>query len=105
VRSCSPSGSAVSRPTSSRKPWLLYHGVPSTRPWAWWNLEEHPPRAERETEAEYLTRHDLWLPGERQQFATAGMQIERPPEIASRNAQIELYWFLSNADEVNPTGY
>jgi hypothetical protein len=23
-------------------------------------------------------RHDLWLPGERQQFATAGMQIEAP---------------------------
>jgi hypothetical protein len=37
-----------------------------------------------------LARHDLWLPGERQQFATAGIIARRPPdEIASRNAQIE----------------
>src|SRR6266511_4069191 len=40
------------------------------------HLEDHPPRADGETEAEYLTRCDLWLPGERQQFATAEMQIE-----------------------------
>jgi hypothetical protein len=62
----------------NRKPWLQYWGAPGTRPWAWWNLEDHPPRAEGETEAEYLTRHDLWLPGECQQFATAEMQIEAP---------------------------
>jgi hypothetical protein len=62
----------------NRKGWLLYYGAPGTRPWAWWHVEDHPPRAEGETEAEYLTRHDLWLPGERQQFAMAGMQIEAP---------------------------
>jgi hypothetical protein len=67
----------------NRKPWLLYYGAPGTRPWAWWRLEEHPPRGAGETEAEYLTRHDLWLPGERQQFATAGMQIGRPPDEKS----------------------
>jgi hypothetical protein len=47
-------------------PWLLYYGKPGTRPWAWWHLEDHPPRAAGETEADYLTRHDLWLPGERE---------------------------------------
>jgi hypothetical protein len=62
----------------NRKGWLLYYGAPGTRPWAWWHLEDHPPRAQGETEAEYLTRHDLWLRGERQQFATAEMQIEAP---------------------------
>ena len=62
----------------NRKPWLLYYGARGTRPWAWWHLEDHPPRVEAEPEAEYLTRHDLWLPGERQQFATAEMQIEAP---------------------------
>jgi hypothetical protein len=62
----------------NRKGWLYYEGAPGTRPWAWWNLEDHPPRAEGETEAEHLTRHDVWLPGERQQFAMAGMQIEAP---------------------------
>jgi hypothetical protein len=61
---------------SEQKRWLAYSGAPGTRPWAWWNLEHHPLRAEGETEAEYLTRHDLWLSGERQQFARAGMQIE-----------------------------
>ena len=62
----------------NRKGWLLYYGASGTRPWAWWNLEDHPPRAAGEAEAEYLTRHDLWLPGERQQFATAAMEIEAP---------------------------
>jgi hypothetical protein len=62
----------------NRKGWLSYEGAPGTRPWAWWHLEDHPPRAEGEAEAEYLTRHDLWLPGERQQFATAGTQSEAP---------------------------
>jgi hypothetical protein len=46
---------------------------PST--WAWWHLEDHPPRAAGETEAEYLTRHDLWLPGECQRFAKAGLAV------------------------------
>jgi hypothetical protein len=93
----------------NRKGWLLYYGAPGTRPWAGWHLEDHPPRAQGETEAEYLTRHDLWLRGERQQFATVECRSRRPPdEIASRNAQIEsplsganlktftrseLYWF------------
>jgi hypothetical protein len=34
----------------NRKGWLLYYGAPGTRPWAWWHLEEHPPRAEGEAE-------------------------------------------------------
>jgi hypothetical protein len=54
----------------NRKPWLLYYGAPGTRPWAWWRLEGHPPREPGETEAAYLTKHDLWLPGEEQLFAT-----------------------------------
>jgi hypothetical protein len=53
------------------KPWLLFHGAPGTRPWGWWCLESHPPIGEDETENEYLTRHDLWLPGERELFAAA----------------------------------
>jgi hypothetical protein len=52
----------------NRKPWLLYCGAPGTRPWAWWALEDHPPRAEGETEADYLTRHELWLPRELEQL-------------------------------------
>jgi hypothetical protein len=62
----------------NRKGWLSYKGAPGTRPWAWWNLEDHPPRAAGETEAEYLSRLELWLPGERQQFATARTQSEAP---------------------------
>jgi hypothetical protein len=51
---------------SNNKPWLQYRGAPGTRPWAWWHLESHPPRERGESEAAYLTRHDLWLPGERE---------------------------------------
>jgi hypothetical protein len=59
----------------NRKPWLWYGGAPGTRPWAWWHLESHPPRASGEGEAAYLTRHDLWLPRERQGFAKAGLAV------------------------------
>jgi hypothetical protein len=31
-------------------------------------LEDHPPIGDDETEDEYLTRLDLWLPGERAEF-------------------------------------
>src|SRR5947209_5658378 len=50
---------------ANRKPWLWYRGAPGTRPWAWWHVEGHPPRKSGESEADYLTRHNLWLPGER----------------------------------------
>jgi hypothetical protein len=53
----------------NRKPWLC--GALGSRPWGWWHLEDHPPRADGETEAAYLTRHDLWLPGERQLLEAA----------------------------------
>jgi len=55
------------------KPWLLYHGAPGTRPWAWWWLEKHPSIGDDETEAAYLTRTKLWLPGERALFEAAGL--------------------------------
>lgn len=55
--------------------WFLYNGAAGTRPWAWWNLEPRAPRDPGETEAEYLTRHDLWLPGERQRFAKTGFEV------------------------------
>lgn len=51
---------------ANRKPWLFYRGAPGTRPWAWWHLEDHPPREPGESEAAYLERYDLWRPGERE---------------------------------------
>jgi hypothetical protein len=56
----------VSYDLVNSKPWLQYRGAPGTRPWAWWHLESHLPRERGESEAAYLTRHDLWLPGERE---------------------------------------
>ena len=48
---------------------------PGTRPWAWWQFDAPDERRRRpdkcewaETEAEYLDRHDLWWPGEREQL-------------------------------------
>src|SRR5262249_6237115 len=43
-------------------------------------IQNHPPRAEGETEAEYLTRHALGLRGERQHLAPAEIQMEPPPQ-------------------------
>jgi hypothetical protein len=64
-------GASSKLPIQNIKPWLQYRGTPGTRPWAWWHLEDHPPRADGETEAEYLMWHDLWLPGERQLLEAA----------------------------------
>jgi hypothetical protein len=72
------------------KPWLLYWGAPGTRPWAWWNLEDHPPRAAGESQAEYLTRHDLWLPGERELFEARNAEakiVKLRPKGTSRQQQ------------------
>ena len=68
----------------NRKPWLFYCGAPGTRPWAWWALEGHPPRADGESEAAYLTRTRQWLPGEHESFTAEGVghdqqQRERSP--------------------------
>ena len=52
-------------------PWLFFRGAPGTRPWAWWELEDGPPVGDDESEAEYLTRVGLWLPGERELFDRA----------------------------------
>jgi hypothetical protein len=38
---------------------------PRSRPWAWWHLEERELRREGETEASYLKRLRLLLPGEK----------------------------------------
>jgi hypothetical protein len=65
----------------NRKLWLFYWGAPGTRPWAWWHLEDHPPRAAGETEADYLTRHDLWLPGE-QEYVKRAKVIAKLAESA-----------------------
>ena len=56
------------------KPWLFYRGVPGTRPWAWWMLEDHPPIDDDESEDEYLTRTKQWLPGERALFEVANLK-------------------------------
>src|SRR5215204_3904336 len=37
---------------------------PGTRPSAWWRFEAPEPRLPRETEAGYLIRMNLWVPGE-----------------------------------------
>jgi hypothetical protein len=37
---------------------------PGSRPPAWWRFEALEPRKPRETEAGYLTRMNLWAPGE-----------------------------------------
>jgi hypothetical protein len=39
-------------------------GGPGTRPWAWWQFSAPAPRSPGETEAAYLKRHRLLLPGE-----------------------------------------
>ena len=51
----------------NRKPWLFFCGAPGTRPWAWWHLEDHP-LPDGEMADEYLTKHGLWLPGEKEMF-------------------------------------
>ena len=56
-------------------PWIFYRGALGTRPWAWWELEEHAPIDDAESEDEYLTRTNQWLPGERESFEEA----EREP--------------------------
>ena len=66
------------------KPWLFYRGAPGTRPWAWWWLEEHPPIGEDESEDEYLTHTEQWLPGEREPFEAA----ERAPEPDDDDADL-----------------
>jgi hypothetical protein len=38
---------------------------PGTRPFAFWEFEELPPRLNGEYEADYLTRNNMWWPGER----------------------------------------
>jgi hypothetical protein len=72
------------------EPWLFFCGEPGTRPWAWWHLEDHPPRAAGETEADYLTRHDLWLPGERELFEARNAEakiVKLRPKGTSRQEQ------------------
>jgi hypothetical protein len=61
----------------NRKPWLWYRGAPGTRPWAWWELEKHPRIRDDESEDEYLTRTQQWLPGERESFEAA--EASAPP--------------------------
>jgi hypothetical protein len=39
---------------------------PGTRPWSWWHLEDRELRREGESEASYLKRLRLFLPGEKQ---------------------------------------
>jgi hypothetical protein len=53
-------------------------------------LEDHPPRADGETEAEYLTRYDLWLPGERELFEARNTEakiVKLRPKGTSRQEQ------------------
>jgi hypothetical protein len=60
-------------------PWIFYRGAPGTRPWAWWELEEHAPIDDAESEDEYLTRTNQWLPGERESFEEAE---RKPTDVA-----------------------
>jgi hypothetical protein len=53
-------------------PWLFFRGAPGTRPWAFWELEDGEPVCDEESEAEYLTRCGLWLPGECELLERAG---------------------------------
>jgi hypothetical protein len=61
----------ISGESTTRLPWLFASGGPGTRPWAWWELEDHPEPGEDESEAAYLTRLSLWLPGEGAAFRAA----------------------------------
>jgi hypothetical protein len=49
-------------------PWLFYCGAPGSRPWAWWYLEQRELWDDGETDADYISRLRLWLPGEREAF-------------------------------------
>jgi hypothetical protein len=50
---------------ATRKPWAwVAPGGPGTRPWAWWQFDAPEPRDADETQADYLIRHGLLLPGE-----------------------------------------
>jgi hypothetical protein len=60
-------------------PWIFYRGAPGTRPWAWWELEEHAPIDDAESEDEYLTRTTQGLPGERESFEEAE---RKPTDVA-----------------------
>jgi hypothetical protein len=57
---------AIDQLAPNWRPWLFTYGAPGTRPWAWWELEDHPTIDDDESEAEYLARLDLWLDGERE---------------------------------------
>lgn len=52
------------------RPWTwVMPGGPGTRPWAWWEFKAREPRQPDESEADYLSRLGLLLPGEAKALA------------------------------------
>jgi hypothetical protein len=53
---------------AANRDWVIAQHVaeqPGTRPRLWWTYDAPEPGNRDETEAEYLDRLNLWLPGER----------------------------------------
>ena len=53
--------------------------APGTRPRCWWKFDAPEPRGAGETQAEYLRRHGLLLPGEEEQLVHDGIPVPARP--------------------------